>query len=77
MSPYGNLTISFNKPIILPPVRVDPLKSRLLDDDEKLEYDIKEVIGFKVNSEFYDERSDETNIEDYYLTRLEEHSLDI
>ena len=77
MSPYGNLTISFNKPIILPPVRIDPLKSRLLYDAEKLEYDIKEVIGFKVNSEFYDERSDETNIEDYYLTRLEEHSLDI
>ena len=61
----------------MPPVRVDALKSRLLDDDDKLEYDIKEVVGFKVNSEFYAESSDETNIEDYYLTRLEEHSLDI
>ena len=76
LSAYGNLTISFNKPIIVPPLRVDPYKSKInrrLDN----KHDIKEVMWFKVNSEIYDEDSEETKIEDYYLTRMDERAMDI
>ena len=56
ISPYGLLTISFNKPIILPPIRVDSIKS-ITDShliDENVGIKIKDVIGLRVASDFYD-----------------------
>ena len=80
ISPYGNLTITFNKPIIVPQIRVDSdilsTYQRLLANEKNKGYDITEIIGFKVNSEFDDE-SDKTNIDYFNLTRLDERALDI
>ena len=89
----GNLTITFNKPIILPPIRVDNMTvaeaagdvtaanttSRLLLDKETLqfEYDISEVLAIYVESSFYDEDSQEIAIKSYNLTRLTERHMDI
>ena len=80
ISPYGNLTITFNKPIIVPQIRVDSdilsTYQRLLANEKNKGYDITEIIGFKVNSEFDDE-SDKTNIDYFNLTRIDERALDI
>ena len=80
ISPYGNLTISFNKPIIVPQIRVDSdilsYNQRVLANEKNKGYDITEIIGFEVNSEFDDEI--EKNPIDYFnLTRLDERALDI
>ena len=73
------LIISFSRPIILPPIRIDPIEStkkRLLSD-KNIEIDIKDVIGLRVASSFYEKGSEEINIDDYYLTKIDERTLDI
>ena len=57
LSKTGNLTITFNKPIILPPIQLQPIEvdneSRILDSGENL-ISLKEVVNLWVDSEFYD-----------------------
>ena len=66
----GNLTISFNKPIIVPNIQINRWNNqnknlRRLDNDlgtsstqQSLQFDIQEVIDVWVESDFY-EASDE------------------
>ena len=63
----------------MPPIRFDPTKSTLnrILNDKDFEIDIKDVIGLRVASDFYDRDSEAIKIDDYYLTKLEEQSFDI
>ena len=72
--------MSFSKPIVVPPIRIDSDYLTTLTNSTRIlknEYSIKEIVEFKVDSELYDEDSEEVSIEDYYLTRLDEKGLDI
>ena len=80
MSATGILTMSFSKPIVVPPIRIDSNYKTYQTNSTRMlksKYSIKEIVGFKVYSERYDEESEETSIKDYYLTRLNEQGLDI
>ena len=91
LSATGNLTISFNKPIIIPPILVDTVTvtntTRLLtdveseadedDDSQEYYYHIKDVIELSVESSFYEEGSNDILISNYTLTRMTERELDI
>jgi len=60
ISATGNLTIIFNKPIIIPPIKVlnytnTITPARLLESkNDTFYYDIKDVIDLTVESSFYD-----------------------
>lgn len=77
------MTLIFNKPIILPPIKVENLTSttfpaRLLEaSNDKFYYDIKDVIDLSVESSFYEKRSQEIEISNYTATRLTNSALDI
>ena len=87
LSPTGNLTIAFNKPLILPPIRVDDYsqvtnssatEARLLQEEvSSYKYDIKDVVDLKIESSFHTEDSSIIKIKDYNLTRLTETAMDI
>ena len=88
LSPTGNLTIAFNKPLILPPIRVDyftqvtnssATEARLLQEEEvrAYQYDIKDVVDLKIESSFHVDDSSIIKIKDYNLTRLTETAIDI
>lgn len=63
ISPTGNLTIVFNKPIVVPNIRTTsefvPTRRLLQDELPKkesqagYEYDIKQVVDLKIESDFY------------------------
>ena len=71
VSPVGNLTIVFSKPILIPPIQVDfvdnSTSSRQLAHRE---YEIQEVIDIYVESDFHESESEAIGIEGYSLTRL-------
>ena len=77
----GNLTISFNKPIILPPLEIIPDETRRLEEHSTAEafqrYSIKDVLQLSVESSYHDQGEPEISIEDYRLTRLTEKAMDV
>ena len=52
----GNLTIVFNKKVIIPPIRVYSDESRMLKDNTNstFYYEIMDVVSIKVDSGFFD-----------------------
>lgn len=85
LSPTGNLTIGFNKPIILPPIRVDNAtqpqsinETRLLQADVvSPQYEIQDIIDLSVESSFHEQESDSIRISHYNLTRMTNTRIDI
>ena len=83
ISQTGNLTIQFNKPIILPKIRTTSEKidtpNRLLLSEQVDEffYDIDDIVELKVESDFYSEEEQEIQIYNYTLTRMTPIALDI
>ena len=82
----GNLTITFNKPILLPNIQVLEANSTLnrklqLDEPSTMptdyEFNIKDVLDLKVESDFYGLESEQIQIFNYTLTRLIEQAMDI
>ena len=85
ISPTGNLTIQFNKSIIVPKitqVNEDAQPTRMLlsgreKDEEPYFYDIDNLIEMKMESDFYTEEMREIQIYNYTLTRITPKALDI
>ena len=75
MSPTGNMTITFNKPIMMPPIKVKDTYAQKRQLQRMFE--IEEVLAIHVESDFYDSRSSEIEIEGYELTRLTELAMDV
>lgn len=90
ISPTGNLTVVFNKPIIIPNIRIHDSKNESLlrrtrdlaynQDGEQKEiyaYEIGEVVDIWVESDFFEQADQEIQISDYTLTRLAERAFDV
>ena len=85
ISATGNLTIVFNKPILIPFITMTsgPNARRLEDEDATIEinspyyYKIEDLIELKIESDFYTDESEEIGIKNYTLTRITERALDI
>ena len=80
-TPTGNLTITFNKPIILPPIEMISDQNRRLEENSTenafQRYQIKDVLQLSVESSYHDQDDPEISIEDYRLTRLTEKAMDV
>lgn len=87
MSASGTLKIGFNKPILMPPIKVEAEKNstRLLQDDKFEEqgsessftFDINSVLDLEVESSFFEKGSSEISILNYTLAGMTERELDI
>ena len=77
-TPTGNLTITFNKPIIIPPVEVESEEeTRRLTATAFQKYSIQDVMQLSVESSYHDQDDQEISIKDYRLTRLTSRQMDI
>ena len=86
ITPVGNMTIAFTKPIIIPPLLVE-VEENLPEtnstesnrDLQSSDYQflIEQIVDIRVDSGFYEEKSDEISLFYYNLTRLSESSMDI
>ena len=81
VTPTGNMTIAFTKPIILPPLRVDSLEKATNETNTTISgrrmsgqpfYSIQQAVSIKAESGFYEEGDDAIAIFYYNLTRLTE-----
>ena len=85
ITPAGNMTIAFTKPIIMPPlmIEVDEVlpETNSTESNRDLQSDyqflIEQIVDIRVDSGFYEENSDEISLFYYNLTRLSESSMDI
>lgn len=76
MSIDGNLTMSFDRPIVVPQIFLDMVvdSRRSLDSEE---FSFHDLVELYVISSIHEEGSEATVIEDYHLTRFTETAFDI
>ena len=72
----GNLTITFNRPVVIPTIFDEAVKSGRSLRAERA-FRTQDVIDLYVKSSIYDPDSEAIRIDDYYLTRINEKALDI
>ena len=78
LSRTGNLTITFNKPIILPPIEIIRESTDSKENDRRLDavksadfkIPVKEIVDITIESEYYESENEELEIVDYDATRL-------
>ena len=75
ISPTGNLTITFNKPIVVPPIRVYPVSPKRRQMQRMFE--IEEVLAIYIESDFYESDSEAIQVDGYQLTRMTEMAMDV
>ena len=82
----GNLTIVFNKPIILPPIELFEESKRQLQEvvlgrsdspQRNRNYSLSQVLTIYLESSFYDDDSKEIEVLNYNLTRLTPTAFDV
>ena len=87
VSPTGNLTITFNKPIIVPKIVIYENRTigfgerMLISDEEELDikdyWNIEDVIELWVESDYYSEEEEEIRIYDFTLTEISSTTIKI
>ena len=70
------MTITFNKPIIKPPIEIE----EIIEEERRGLIDlvpVKELLNITVVSDYYEDDSEKVKIDEYAATRLTSRALDI